>query len=517
MGTVLQRMALNYGEREAIVFEGRSTTYRQFDQRVNRLANGLQAHGVGDGTRVAILSLNSPEFLEAYYACARLGAILCPVNYRLADTEIREILQRADPQFMIVDAEFAPRFWDGIRKEAGLGEKQVIAVEGASPSQGLDYESMLAEGASALPRVNYEITPSHPVAMLHTSGTTGVPKGALLTQANNVWDGLACAHHLPWDRTDRVLQSMPFMHCGGLHMLTPATLYQGLPLVIQRQWEPEEAIELIRKERCTSLFLQERILDGLIAASDGRQRELASLRKVLSAAGPATPEFIASLMHSLEVTQVNYGYGLTEAAPTVSLTEETGELLRKPGNVGRPVFFQEVRVVDENEDELPRGEVGELLVRGPNVFAGYHDMPEATEETLAGGWLRTGDLVSMDETSSIFFVDRKKDMIKTGGENVYPAEVEPKLREAVPEVEDLAIVGVPSARWGEEVVAIAVKRDGRDVDAAGVREKGRAVLGAYKLPKRVFFVDRLPKTHVGEKLQRQELRRIAEDRIAEEG
>ncbi len=508
MGTMLHRAAANFGDNEALVFGTRSVTYRQLDRRVNQLSNALQAHGVSKGGIVVVLAKNHPEFLEAHYACARLGAVLCPVNYRLAAREVAEILNSLHVQVLMLDRDHVSWFRDAIAPSLESTAYPVVCF-GESTDTGLSYEAFIKPGRSAEPNPPYPVDSSDAVVMLHTSGTSGLPKGALISQASTVWCGIADMRHFPWSRDDRLLQSMPFMHVGGLHMLTTAALYQGIPVVIQPQWDAEEAVETISRNRCSALWLQERILDDLVEVAAERPAKVASLKKLMTAAGPGSSEFVDSVMRTLALDEIRYMYGLTEAAGTVSMTDSTEDLVGRPGNMGRPVFFEDIRLIDESGSPVAVGEPGELLLRGPNVFLGYHGMADATEAALQDGWLRTGDLIRMDDDGCLFFVDRKKDMVKSGGENVFPADVEPRLLAVNPSLTDLAIVGVPSPEWGEEVVAFAVVRPGATCSDAEIRERGRTVLGGFKLPKRVIFLEEIPRTPVGRKVRRAELRELA--------
>ncbi|MEZ5714840.1 MAG: AMP-binding protein [Paracoccaceae bacterium] len=280
-------------------------------------------------------------------------------------------------------------------------------------------------------------------------------------------------------------------------------MQRGLPVVIMRQWEPELACQLIERHRVTIAYILVTPLIQLMESGAHRRYDLTALSRVLTAAAKYTPEFVASVMAALEIEKFFFMYGLTEASPIVSTTEFSAQMIVKPNTLGFPVWYCDVRIVDDAGNELPRGEVGEIVVRGPNVFQGYYKRPEANKDVLRNGWLHTGDLGYMDDENFMFFVDRKKDMIKSGGENVYSLEVELAIGRLVPELSEVSIVGVPDEIWGEAVTAFAVLRPGEAVTAEEVVARARKELAGYKLPKAVHFVDELPKNVSGKVLKRQ--------------
>lgn len=504
MGQLLARLARSYRGRPAVIDERRTVTFGTLNERANRLANGLRAQGVGRSDRVILLSENRSEVLELYHACARLGAVMCPLNLRWAPVEIKEVVAHADARAAVIDPSLEGLWQAAAAKEAVGGRVLWLGAE----RRGESFEELIERGSSTLSQ-EYEVTASLPVVMLYTSGTTGLPKAAQLTQANNIWDGLAAIRHLPWRRSDVVFQAMPLFHCGGLHMLTSGALYQGLPVILQRRWDVSTAPRLIGRHACTMLFLQERMVEDLLQHVRPAHA-LESLRLIHTAAGRGMPEFVHRIRADLGADEVRYGYGLTEAGPLVSLTETNEDLLERPGNMGRPVFFSETRIISETGDPVEGDDAGELLVRGPNVFAGYFRRPEETSAALDdAGWLHTGDIIRADEDGSLFFVDRSKDMIKTGGENVYPAEVESKLLAANPELAEVVVVGIPSGRWGEEVVAMAVRKEGQRIEEDKLRQRARSLLAGFKVPKQVFFVGSLPRTDIGGKIRRSAVRDMA--------
>jgi fatty-acyl-CoA synthase len=351
--------------------------------------------------------------------------------------------------------------------------------------------------------------------VLFTSGTSGVPKGALLTQANHAWNAMGHMAGLPWvpNAPTRVMQAMPFHHSGGLHAVTSAATYLGNSMVIVRDYDAERALDIIARERINTFFLMQSILEEIMKVPKDGRYDLSAMYGIVTGAGDTNPDFVHRLMDYFEIDRVCGGYGLTEAAPLVATTATTAELLRGPSSVGKPAFFIDVEVRDGEGRLRPVNEPGELWIKGPNIFKGYHGMPEATADVLVDGWFRTGDVLQLDDDGYLTFIGRAGDMIKTGGENVYPAEVEPKLLSNNPELDEIVIVGVPSMRWGEAIVAVAVPKPGQHIDERVLIDRCRPTMAGFKLPKCVVFVDGLPKTALGAKIQRAEVRRMALDAL----
>jgi fatty-acyl-CoA synthase len=338
--------------------------------------------------------------------------------------------------------------------------------------------------------------------ILYTSGTTGLPKGAVLTHANIMWDATACITYIPPNQNDLFLLSMPMSHVSGLHIQPTSFLIRGLPTVIMPQWDAEEACRLIERHRITLACILVAPLLQLLALEAKKRYDLTSLRRVMTAAARYTADLPIRVMNELGTEQVFFTYGLTEAAPMVTLTEFTSHMLAKPNTLGSPVWYNDVRIADESGEPLPVGDIGEILVRGPNVFRGYYKRPEASADALRNGWLHTGDLGYLDEDNCLFFVDRKKDMIKSGGENVYSIEVEQALQRAAPEIEEVAVVGVPDEKWGEAVVAFVVLKADASLTGEELIQRTRQYLAGFKIPKRIVCLDELPKNISGKVLKR---------------
>lgn len=504
MGNILRRVAARHPVREAIVFEGQRYTYGQFNSRVNQLARGFLDLGVKRGDKVAIFSRNCNEYFEAYYACAKIGSVLVTLNYRLSPGEIEYMINQSDSKILLIENVFQDFFLPLLSRINVNKEAILVIDEKPSLPGGVNYEDFIARYNSEEPD-DQGVEPDDPVLLLYTSGTTGLPKGALLTQTNYIWDALSYYYHIDILWGDKLLMGMPCIHNSGLHILTNINMLRGLPMVVMRTWDPQEACRLIQEERCTYAFILVPMLKMLLQYPDIHKYDLSSFRLLLTAAASYTKELIYETMYKLGIDTVIFGYGLTEAAPVVTIVENTGETILKENCLGWPIWTVDVRVVDEEGKDVPAGGVGELIVRGPNVFAGYYKLEEETAKTLRDGWLYTGDLVRKDEDGCLFFVDRKKDMIKSGGENVYAIEVEMALLKSNPEIAEVAVVGVPDPKWGERVVAYTVLKPGTYLTEEEVRERTRPNLASYKLPKDILFANELPRSSSG-KIQKYILR-----------
>lgn len=496
MGHVIRRAAAQYPNRRAVIYEDRVYTYSEYNRRVNRAANALTGLGTGFGDHIAILGRNSVEYLELCHAAAKIGAVFGTVNWRLAPKELSFIVADGDAKVLVIEAGFQDAVAGVLDDLAGV---TLMVFDGPVTLPGaLCYEDLVAAASDAEPTA--EVDSDDEALIMYTSGTTGLPKGAVLTHRNICWDAVSYLTYAPPMPYDCLLVGMPMNHVSGLHIQTASFLIRGLPLVVMRQWDPAEACRLIQHHRVTVATILVTPLQQLLDFAELRRYDLTSLRLVLSAAAKYTRDLPIRTMHELSLDHFLFAYGLTEAAPLVTITEFSGEALARENTLGFPVWYNDVRVVDEQDQDAPDGEVGELIVRGPNVFKGYYKRQETNAEVLRGGWLHTGDLAYY-RGNHLFFVDRKKDMIKSGGENVYSLEVETGLLAANPELAEASVIGVPDDRWGEAVNAVAVRRAGSQVTAEQVIANARRHLAGFKLPKSVYFVDELPKNVSGKVLK----------------
>lgn len=498
MGSVVRRSAEQYPNRVAMIFREERVTFAAYNERVNRCANALSSLGLSKGDHFAVLGRNSIQYLEMCHASAKIGTVFGPLNWRLAPQELAFIVNDADNKVLMVEAglqELVSNFANEIKNIR-------IVIYGGKPTLAgaISYEELISSAKTDEPEI--VVSGEDEALIMYTSGTTGLPKGAVLTHSNICWDSIAALTYVPPQQNDCFLLSMPMSHVSGLHTQTTTFIARGLPLVIMEQWDPEEACRLIERYRITLAYILVTPLLQLLASEIRRKYDLTSLRRLMTAAAKYTPEVTVQAMKELGVESVFFMYGLTEAAPIVSTTEYTVQMIAKPNTLGMPVWYNDIRIVDDEDHPVTRGQVGEIIVRGPNVFKGYYKRPEANAQVLKNGWLHTGDLGYFDEDNFLFFVDRKKDMIKSGGENVYSLEVELALQKVVPELQEVVVVGVPDPKWGEAVTAFVVVKPGLELTEAEVIRRGREVLGGYKLPKRVVFRSELPKNVSGKVLKR---------------
>ncbi|PSL51869.1 fatty-acyl-CoA synthase [Saccharothrix carnea] len=463
--------------RVAIVHSG-SVTYARFAVRVTRLAHRLRAAGVGPGDRVAYLGPNHPSFVEAMFAAHVLGAIFVPVNFRLTAPEVGHVLADSGPSLLV----HAPQCAEVVRGSGFPGA--VVAVDEG-------YEQWLAEG-SADP-IDEVVDVDDAALILYTSGTTGRPKGAVLTHANLIWNTYNLLVGMDITSSERTLVSAPLFHVAALAQTLLPTFIKGGRVVITSSWDVDRVYDVIERERITYAFGVATMYADLAASPRWATADLSSLRHLLCG-GAAVPD---SLIRAYQARGLTFcqGYGLTEAAPGATFLE-AGESVRKVGSAGVPVFFGDVRVVRDEGVDAAVDEPGEVLVRGPNVTPGYWRDPGATAAAFhPDGWFRTGDVGRFDLDGHLFVVDRLKDMFISGGENVYPAEVENALVEH-PDVVEAAVIGVPDPRWGE-VGRAFVRCAAGGPSPAQLRAFLLTRLAKYKVPVHIDLVDHLPRTASG--------------------
>jgi fatty-acyl-CoA synthase len=481
-------------DKEAVVDRGRRLTYRQLNRRVNRLTRSLQGLGLKSGDRVGILAYNCLEFVEVIMATAKLGLILVPLNWRLTPTELAFILNDSGTETLLFDPELA-QLAKGVAGQTAL--KGTVAFGTDEVLDAKPYEPLLAAQPEEEPKVDEAPDLDTPHIIMYTAGTTGRPKGAVLSQGASFWNALNLQLAMDFTSRDRDLLVLPMFHIGGIGLFTLPMLYVGGTVVIQRTFDPKETLRLLREEKISLFFGVPAIFLFLIQHSDFQPAAFADARLVMSGGAPLPVSLVKRYYEAHIVLQ--QGFGMSEAAPSIA-TLDKDLALRKAGSIGRPVFHLEARVADEQMRDVRVGEVGELILRGPNLMQGYWNRPEASEEALAGGWFHTGDLARMDEDGDLYIVDRKKDMFISGGENVYPAEVEDAIYE-LSQVSEAAVVGVKDEKWGEVGRATVVLKPGHAVSEVEILGFLKGRLAKYKIPKGVVFVDQLPRNAAGKVLK----------------
>jgi fatty-acyl-CoA synthase len=506
VGRWIAQQASLAGDRVAVVDPSRTLDYGGLEERCARLAQVLREAGVRRGDRVALLLGNRSAFLEAVFAAARLGALSVPINARLAPPEIAHLLVDCTPAALLY--------------EDALAETVDRACAAAQPSPafrlcaGGDPDAYEGALGGALPAFGVEaVDPDDPMMILYTSGTTGVPKGAVLPHRKTLFNSLNAQLFFQITAADRVLIALPLFHSFGLNILALPILYAGGSLILAPRFEPTSVWEAVGARHISYFGAVPTMFQALLEALErapASSYDLRSLRFLFSAGAAIPVELIRAFeRHGLVVKQ---GFGQTETSILCCL--DARDALRKAGSVGRPVFHAELRIVTQASVkgppsewiDVPHGTAGEIVVRGPITMSGYWQRPDATAETIREGWLRTGDLGAFDKEGFVTLVGRARDLYISGGENVYPAEVERVYAEHEA-IREISVVGVPDARWGEVGRAYVILASGKALDENALRAWGRERLAAFKIPQQFLAVSSLPRTETG-KVQKYRLSEV---------
>ncbi|EKZ98462.1 long-chain fatty acid--CoA ligase [Cupriavidus metallidurans] len=486
----------------ATIFRGRRRTYREFSERVSRLAGALQQLGMNPGDRVSMLALNSDRYLEYAMGVWWGGGVLNPVNTRWSVPEIVYSLDDCDTGILIVDDHFLSMA-EPIHATAKRAPILIHAGDGAPPAGMLGFEALLAD------------SPSVPDAMrggedlasiMYTGGTTGKPKGVMQSHLNLWSSSISRLAQFPLDEATITLHAAPLFHTAAMAKAVGVFVIGGTHTMVPT-FDPAEVLETLERERVNDIMLVPTMLQAILACPDFARRDVSSLKRINYGASPINGAVLDAALAAMPNVEFSHAYGLTEASPVVSVNPPAnhGPEGRASGlyrSAGRPGFGVFVKVVDPNGDEVPRNTIGEIVVRGPNIMQGYWNKPEETRQALRNGWLHTGDGAYMDDAGYLFIVDRIKDMIVTGGENVYSAEVENALAQH-PAVHSCAVIGVPHERWGEAVHAVVVLRPGLQAGEDELRTHCRALIASYKCPKSVEFRTEMPLSAAGKILKRE--------------
>lgn len=495
----LRRTAARHPAKLAVKQGERSWSYREFHELSLRIAAGLEDIGIQPGDRVAILSRNSAAFAAARYAVAALGAVLVPVNFMLNADEAAYVLNHSGARLLFVGADQQSRA--GQLRDQCAALETIVWVDdydgSGSPAGMLAFDRLASfEPLQAGPVVDA----SSPAQIIYTSGTESAPKGAVLAHSAIIWQYGSILADAELTHPDVLLHSMPLYHCAQLDCFLGPSIQVGGTNIITDKPDPENLLHLLESEGVTSFFAPPTVWISLLNCPRFTRTDLTSLRKGYYGASIMPVAIMKQLQASLPQVRLWNLYGQTEIAPTATILKPEDQL-RKPGSAGKPVLHVETRVVDDSGNDVAVGEVGEVVHRSPQLLSGYYNDPQRTAAAFVGGWFHSGDLATIDEEGYLTIVDRKKDLIKTGGENVSGREVEEAIY-TLPGVAEVAVIGVPHPKWIEAVVAIVVRKGDATVTEQHVTGHCADRLAGFKVPKRIVFTDELPRNPSGKILKR---------------
>ena len=500
VGRWVSKWAAIRPEKIALYSDGRPFTYKALNDRSVRVANLLSGLGVVKGERVGVLLYNSNEYMEIYFALARMGAIMVPLNWRLVSSEVEFILKDAGVIVLFFGSEFIEPV-DKLRDTDLLPVKRFVCVGAHAPSWATAYEAALQTASTVPPTLNESVGGEDATIIMYTSGTTGVPKGAILSHRKVFFNVLNANIFYGLTRNDVMLIPRALFHSGGLLVEALPTLYTGGTIIMQKRFRPPEMLKAIETYKVTVAEPAATTLRIILEQCDLKQYDLSSVRCWYTGGERVPPSLIRDYKEKgITISQI---YGQTETSTVAWLP--IADAHRKAGSVGIPVFHGDVMVVNEDGHEVKPGEIGEIRVSGSITMSGYWGKPELTKDVMKDGWLRTGDLATVDDEGFLYVVDRAKDMFISGGENVYPAEIE-KVYLENPKILNVAVVGVPDEKWGEVGMLFVVLKDGESMDEEEALTFCDGKLARYKMPKLVKFVRELPMT-AAQKIKRNELRR----------
>ena len=480
---------------------GQNYTFAQLNARANRAAHFLRHKlGVQKGDVVSLLAHNSVVYIDLLYATTKIGAIFAPLNWRLVANELAYIVQDCGSKVLICGPEFCETLAAMLPQ---INIPHLVSLEGAEVTNAWVYEDELVAAESVEPE-RPSLSPEDTACILYTSGTTGKPKGAMIPHRQILWNAINTV--ISWGLTEDDISPIftPMFHAGGLFVFLTPLFYVGGQIILQREFDPVETLRVVATEKCTVLLGVPTIFQMWLNTPELAQTDFSHIRWFISGGAPC-PVSLIEAWRETTGKPFRQGYGLTEAG-TNCFSMEDDDPIKKPGTVGKPIFHGEMKLVDENGRTVPTNQTGELLIKGPHVTTGYWNNPEATAEALRDGWLHTGDMARQDEDGYFYIAGRFKDMIISGGENVYAAEVEAVFvaHEAVAEA---ALIGQTDSKWGEVGVMVVVLNNSRSVDENTLLEYCRDKLARYKIPKRVIFTDALPYSPYG-KVMKTKLKEI---------
>jgi acyl-CoA synthetase (AMP-forming)/AMP-acid ligase II len=493
---VLAHHATRAPDQAITVFEGETITYGEMATRAAALAGGLCARGVARGDVVALLSYNCPEFLETMFAANYLGAIAMPINWRLAAPEVRYILEHSEARAFVCDESLVDLANDATK---GMEDALLRACVAVRPPDGWTAMAELRATRSGPTRVPAAADDVH--RLMYTSGTMGRPKGVMITHANLACKNLAHIVEFGFTSADLGLACGPLYHVGALDLTTTSLIAAGATTIIHRAFEASDVVDELERSRVSTVWLAPAMVNAIMALPDIEQRDLSSVRLIINGGEKMPIPLIEQIQRTFPAAWFADAYGLTETVSGDTFLDRDS-IVKKLGSVGRPCLYLELDIWDDQGRSVPAAERGEIVMRGPKVFKGYWRDPDATATAFAGGWFHTGDIGVRDEDGYLFIVDRLKDMILSGGENIAGSEVERVLYEH-DAVLEAAVVGRPDDRWGEVPVAFVVLRPDATATADALLEHCGAQLARFKVPKEITFLDALPRNPSGKVLKRE--------------
>jgi long-chain acyl-CoA synthetase len=492
---VLKQTAARLPDKPAILFQDKPITYDELERQVEAAAAGIAALGVRKGDRVGVLVHNIPHFVYAYLGIVRAGGVMVPLNTMFTADEVSFILADAEARAVVVAEPFLHTV-DGLRETLPMLE-HVVVTGGSAPMGAMSWEQMIGRGKAA---PDITLDPEDLACLPYTSGTTGKPKGAMLTHGNLTanLEQMSGVPLLAETEKDVVLLVLPMFHIYALNVSLGLTFREGATAVLQERFDPVASLDAIERHRVTVIFGAPPMFVAWLSTPGIEKRDLSSVRLAVSGAAPLPGAVLEDFQRKLGIT-IWEGYGLTETSP--GLTSDAMGKVAKPGSIGKPLPNVELRLVDEDDEDVEEDDPGEIVVRGPNVFRGYWHDEAGTKEAMRGGWFHTGDVAYADEDGYLFLVDRKKDLIIVSGFNVYPREVENVLYRH-PKVAEAAVVGVPHPYTGEAVKAVVALKPGTTASEEEIIEFCKKSIARFKCPQVVEFVDQLPHTDTGKVLRR---------------
>lgn len=505
IGTFLEKSAKAYPNVECVVTEGRRFTYCEFDEVVNQLAHFLLNSGVSKGDRIAFLFYNQWEALASYFAITRIGAIVVPINYRLVKEEMQYQINNSEARSVLFDSSFQDIVEDMLK---GLTTVKDFICSGCGYLNNWckSLEDSLSKQPKYLPVLKWKVQESDISGIVYTSGTTGLPKGAVITHYSSIWSGVIFALENQFSRGMRFLQCVPLFHRAGLEDLALSVIIVGGTVLLLRTFDAAKVLDTIQNESVTHSLIVPTMSNLVLAELKKNPNRYCfpCFSGYLTGTAPWPEKTMRELRQYLpSSTRQSNLYGITEALFITCAHQE--DLDRKPGTAGKPVIGAQMKILDDKRKQVAPGNVGEIVVKEPQQMQGYWRNPNATEEaTFDENWYLSGDVGYVDEEGYLFILDRKKDMIITGSENVYSVEVENALKTNL-KIDEVAVIGIPDEKWGEAVAAVVVLRPGADADEEEIIEYCKGKIASYKKPRKVFFAASLPKSPAG-KLQKNKLR-----------